>query len=513
MLPSSTVENYLKAIYRHEIALPVDQLVPMGQIAATLGVAPGTATTMVKTLADSGLVRYEPYSGVRLTRAGEKLAALVLRRHRLVELFLVEVMGMSWAEVHDEAEKLEHVVSDRLIERMDQMLGHPATDPHGDPIPDPEGTLRAGVLRPHELQTLLTCPLNTRVTVTRISDQDAAFLRFIETYNLKPGQAIEVEARDPAADSVRIRSKDDRQFTIGARAASKLLDQLIGALLIVIGWSRSASAQATRQFEIIDNSFLVEEAFNQEPGIFQNILTFERGRHGEWEAVFTQEWPLAAMAHQFSYTVPFSGGGGRGIGDVSLNYRFQAMTETGARPAFAPRFTLILPSGDEQQGFGHGVAGWQVNLAFSKQIADTYLHWNAGVTQFSGVATPGRLDREETTANLLNWKLGGSAIWRARPMFHLMLEGLAAFDALPAPFGSSTRSQVITIAPGVRSGWNIGDAQLIVGLAVPLSFAHNEPLSARRLDAFRALGAEPPRLDDDRAALAYVSYELPFKKP
>ena len=500
MFPSSTVENYLKAIYRHEIALPPDQLVPMGQIAGTLGVAPGTATTMVKTLADSGLVRYEPYSGVRLTPAGEKLAALVLRRHRLVELFLVEVMGMSWAEVHDEAEKLEHVVSDRLIERMDQMLGHPATDPHGDPIPDPEGTLRAGALRPQELQTLLTCPLNTRVTVTRISDQDAAFLRFIETHNLKPGQAIEVEARDPAADSVRIRSKDDRQFTIGARAASKLLVQLMAALLLLMGWTRSAFAQAVEPFEIIDNSFLVEEAFNQEPGIFQNIVTFKRAHRDGWEAVFTQEWPLAAMTHQFSYTVPFSGGGSRGIGDVLLNYRFQAMRETRSRPAFAPRFSVILPSGNDKQGLGNGVVGWQLNLPFSKQIADTYLHWNTGVTRFPGVAMPGRPAHEGTTANLLNWNLGGSAIWRARPMLHLMLEGLAEFDALPTSFGSSTRSRVITIAPGVRSGWNTGDAQLIVGLSVPLSFAHTEPLSALRLD-------------DDRSVLAYVSYELPFKKP
>src|ERR1043166_730975 len=110
----------------------------MGQVAATLGVAPGTATTMVKALAESGLARYEPYRGVRLTAAGAKLAALVPRRHRLVELFLVKVMGMSWAEVHDEAEQLEHVVSDRLIERMDEMLGRPTHDPHGAPIRTPD---------------------------------------------------------------------------------------------------------------------------------------------------------------------------------------------------------------------------------------------------------------------------------------------------------------------------------------------------------------------------------------
>src|SRR5919106_389252 len=157
MLPSSTVENYLKAIYLGQTAISRDSLVPMGQLAAALGVVPGTATTMVKTLADSGLVRYEPYAGVRLTPAGERLAALVLRRHRLVELFLVRVMGYSWDEVHDEAEQLEHVVSDRLIDRMDEMLGRPEADPHGDPIPNPEG-----VIKPQPAHTLLTCPLHTR---------------------------------------------------------------------------------------------------------------------------------------------------------------------------------------------------------------------------------------------------------------------------------------------------------------------------------------------------------------
>ena len=132
MFPSSTVENYLKAIYVGESGLPAGQaLVPMGQLAAALGIAPGTATTMVKTLAESGLAVYEPYNGVRLTEAGEKLAARVIRRHRLIELFLVQVMGMRWDEVHDDAEHLEHVVSDRLIDRIDEMLGHPETDPHG----------------------------------------------------------------------------------------------------------------------------------------------------------------------------------------------------------------------------------------------------------------------------------------------------------------------------------------------------------------------------------------------
>ena len=222
MLPSSTVENYLKAIYHGQTSLGVgDRLVPMGQVAGALSVTPGTATTMVKALAESGLAEYEPYSGVRLTAAGEKLAGLVLRRHRLVELFLVQVMGMSWAEVHDEAEQLEHVVSERLIERIDEMLGRPTHDPHGDPIPTPEGSLT-----PKQLDSLLTCPVGIPLKVMRIADQDPSFLRFIESNDLKPGQRLEVEMRDAAADSVQLRGKDRLAITIGARAASRLLVEI-----------------------------------------------------------------------------------------------------------------------------------------------------------------------------------------------------------------------------------------------------------------------------------------------
>ena len=221
MLPSQTVENYLKAIFQAQAGLSgPDALVPMGQLSAALGVVPGTATTMVKTLAESGLVRYEPYVGVRLTEPGEKLAAMVLRRHRLIELFLVRVMGMSWAEVHDDAERLEHAVSDRLIERIDEMLGRPTVDPHGDPIPGPEGTVSS----PRN-QSLLTCPLHAPVTVRRVSDQDSEFLRFAEQHDLIPGQVVQVDARDTAADSVRLRGRDERQMMIGSRAASKVLVQ------------------------------------------------------------------------------------------------------------------------------------------------------------------------------------------------------------------------------------------------------------------------------------------------
>lgn len=228
MLPSQTVENYLKTIHLTEAAnrahaqvAPAERaLVPMGQLAAALSVVPGTATTMVKALAESGLVHYEPYMGVRLTDAGEKLASLVLRRHRLIELFLVRVLGMSWAEVHDEAERLEHAVSERLIDLIDEMLGRPETDPHGDPIPTAEGT----IVHP-DYMDLLSAPLGTPLEIVRVIDQGPDFLRFIEERHLMPGRVVTIESRDDMADSVSLRTHDDLAVTIGTRAASKVLIQ------------------------------------------------------------------------------------------------------------------------------------------------------------------------------------------------------------------------------------------------------------------------------------------------
>jgi DtxR family transcriptional regulator, Mn-dependent transcriptional regulator len=218
MLPSQTVENYLKTIYLAQSAQTTrNELVPIGQVASALRVVPGTATTMMKTLAEAGLVRYEPYMGVRLTAAGEKLASLVLRRHRLIELFLVKVLRMSWADVHDEAEQLEHAVSERLIDRIDEMLGRPEVDPHGDPIPSAEGRMPQP-----EYVDLLTAPADTRLVIARVTDQDPDFLRFIEQHHLMPGRVVTIEARDPASDAVRLRPESGASFSIGARAAAKV---------------------------------------------------------------------------------------------------------------------------------------------------------------------------------------------------------------------------------------------------------------------------------------------------
>ena len=495
MGPSHTVENYLKAIFQAQSALAdEDALVQMGHLALSMGVVPGTATTMVKALADSGLARYEPYAGVRLTPAGEKLAALVLRRHRLIELFLVKVMGMSWTEVHDEAEQLEHAASDRLIERMDEMLGRPAVDPHGDPIPDPEGTVPS-----LEYDSLLTCALGEPVTISRVSDQDRQFLEFAERNDLRPGDVVRVEERDAAGDSVQLRNRNDRRVTIGARAASKVLVRAARVLLVVLALSSAAFAQApavappkSEPFQITDNSFFVEEAFNQDAGVFQNILGVARIQ-GSWASTFTQEWPVASQKHQLSYTVAYLDADAQsGFGDALINYRYQATLEGPGRAAFSPRVSVIVPTGSRNDGLGDGSVGLQFNLPVSKQIRDWYVHWNGGLTwlpraqgEFQSSASSSR-ERE----NLVSPFIAGSAIYRLEPMLHLMLESVVSFDQI-AVEGGAVRETTVTLSPGFRGGWNVGDKQIVTGFALPISWTE----STR-----------------DTGAFVYFSYELPFKK-
>jgi len=501
MLPSSTVENYLKVIHLQQLTLADPSLlVGMGQLAAAMGVTPGTATTMVKTLNEAGLVHYEPYVGVRLLPAGERLAGLVIRRHRLVELFLVRVMGMSWDEVHDEAEKLEHVVSERLIERMDGMLGHPEVDPHGDPIPNAEG-----VVTERALHSLLTCPMGVPLTVTRVADQDAAFLRFLEQSHLKPGQELRVESRDEAADSVRVRCKDTAPLTIGARAASKLLVEVLTVVVVVLTLVTSAGAQtparqaaaprtSAEPFAITDNSFFVEEAFNQEPRVFQNIVGVLRGEEsGAWAISFTQEWPAPSMRHQLSYTATLVHVDDEtGPGDALLNYRYQLLEEGPGRPAMSPRVSLIVPVGDEERGLANGGWGLQFNLPVSKQMGDVYLHGNAGVSWWPSLPTDqfpsiGFAPAEDVA--VASPFVAGSAIYRVRPMFNLMLETVINWREDVVGPSATERNTALVISPGARGGWNIGDKQIVVGLAVPV---------------FQFQG------DTFVGVFGYFSYELPF---
>lgn len=216
-MPSSTVENYLKAILRLSDESPDDELVPIGQIATALKLTPGTVTTMMKHLGKEGYLDYLPRKGVVLTGRGRSSAVQVLRRHRLIELFLVEVMHLDWAHVHEEAEVLEHVLSDRMVERIDEMLGRPAHDPHGDPIPDAKG-----VVRVDEFKALSECGPG-RYQLVRVARDEPEFLQWLQSHGLRPGVEIVVTECDKLAGIMEIRVDGGRQSVrIGEAVAGGL---------------------------------------------------------------------------------------------------------------------------------------------------------------------------------------------------------------------------------------------------------------------------------------------------
>jgi DtxR family Mn-dependent transcriptional regulator len=215
-MPSSTVENYLKTVF--VLTQGPRTTVSTGAMAEALGVTPGTITTMVKHLAAQGLLEHHPRAGVRLTAAGRALAVGVLRKHRLVETFLVRVLGMDWADVHEEAESLEHAISDRLLARIDAFLGHPKVDPHGDPIPTAQGKVTdAGAAA-----TLADCALKTPWRVARITDQSAGFLEFVTRAGLKPGARIVVRQRDEASGVVLCDLGRGKTAALGLPEAGKI---------------------------------------------------------------------------------------------------------------------------------------------------------------------------------------------------------------------------------------------------------------------------------------------------
>ena len=214
-MPTSTVENYLKRLYMLEQRVE-GKRAAMGAVAKAAGVTAGTATTMIKNMADAGLVDYAARDGVRLTAQGKTLALSVLRRHRIIELFLVEQMGYDWSEVHDEAEELEHAISDKLLERMDAMLGHPAFDPHGDPIPDAIGHMAGRMLQPLDEAT------TGSVRVARVVDDDPAFLRHVETLNLTPGKVIQVVKVDHDSKVIHLKLPSGQAVLLGLSAARQI---------------------------------------------------------------------------------------------------------------------------------------------------------------------------------------------------------------------------------------------------------------------------------------------------
>ncbi len=217
-MPSLTVENYLKAILQIGLREQVTW-VSTGQLSVALSVSPGTVTSMQKTLSDAGLAEYRPYEGVCLTEAGRTLAVRMLRRHRLIEQFLVETLGLSWDQVHEEAEHMEHAVSDVLVDRIDEFLGRPQSDPHGDPIPTADGKLPEHV---SDAVTLDSCTVGSGVRIVRVINQGTEFLQFL-THN---GVALGVEGRvlsnNREAGLVTLEI-DGAAVVLGQQAAEQLL--------------------------------------------------------------------------------------------------------------------------------------------------------------------------------------------------------------------------------------------------------------------------------------------------
>ena len=197
----------------------------MKRLADGVGVSPGTATAMVKTLARSGLIEYEPRGGSRLTAAGEQLALNVLRRHRLVEAFLVDVLKLDWSEVHGEAELLEHAISDKVLEKIDELMGRPRVDPHGDPIPTDRGEIDDTRFEP-----LAQRATGDRLRIVRVIDQDARFLQFAERRGLVPGAELAVDRHDTEADALTIAVAGADTVTLGASAAAKILVEVVACV-------------------------------------------------------------------------------------------------------------------------------------------------------------------------------------------------------------------------------------------------------------------------------------------
>ena len=198
---SPAIEDYLKTVYAHTEWQP-DPITPSG-LAAALGVAPSSVTEMVKKMAAQGLVQHVPYGAIRLTEAGRARALAVVRRHRLIETWLVREMGYAWDEVHDEAEVLEHAMSDRLLDSLAASLGDPVRDPHGDPIPAADGS----VVRPDAV-LLAEAAAGHRGTVVRISDADPAMLRFLAEAGIALDAAVEVAGQKPYSGSIEVRVAD-----------------------------------------------------------------------------------------------------------------------------------------------------------------------------------------------------------------------------------------------------------------------------------------------------------------
>ncbi len=212
---SFTEENYLKAIFKHSQNAGVE--VSTNSIAEELNTKAASVTDMLRKLADKGLVNYEKYKGVTLTKAGRSIAVSIIRKHRLWEVFLSEKLNFNWDEVHKVAEQLEHINSDLLIDRLAEFLGSPKTDPHGDAIPNKQGEF------PNKKQVCVTdAKIGVKYTISGVSDEDNNFLKYLDKLNIKLGLFFEVEERFEFDESMQVRIEDSRSLQISKEVAQNL---------------------------------------------------------------------------------------------------------------------------------------------------------------------------------------------------------------------------------------------------------------------------------------------------
>jgi hypothetical protein len=272
---------------------------------------------------------------------------------------------------------------------------------------------------------------------------------------------------------------------------------IITALVVYISPATLVAAQKERPIDVMDdNSFLIGEAYNQEPGVIQHIFTahyIDDSRRRGWEFNFTQEWPIFSQKHQFSYTIPSyhlveNDDRQNGLGDVLLTYRYQLLEEDEAKPAFAPRFSLIFPSGSRRRGTGYGVVGYELGLPFSKKVTGQFaLHANFGLTYLPNARARSGSGGLSSEHSLVSYNLGASAIYAVLPRMHLMLEWLGDFEESIDDNGRSGRSFKPVVSPGLRAA--IVDRsmlQIVAGAAAPIGLKRK----AENFGAFLYLSIE-----------------------
>lgn len=259
------------------------------------------------------------------------------------------------------------------------------------------------------------------------------------------------------------------------------------SLLTVYAFLGSTASALPGQIQ--DNSFLLEEAYNQESGVVQHINTFAFSSGEEWGYSFTQEWPLGGIRHQLSYTIPVEKieGVGTGLADVALNYRYQLAGNPAARKVAAARLSVLLPTGDEVAGRGAGAVGFQVNLPVTLVLGNQIVtHWNAGTT-----ITPSARNSVGDQATTTGFNLGASAIWLLRPSLNLLVETLWLSEPSVVGEGSTVREESAVLSPGMRAAFDVGDLQIVPGIAYTIYLT-------------------PDEAEDE--AFLYLSFEHPFKR-